>query len=798
MCSYLCCVCVQIPRREKLQPMNHLVPNAVSTDLPPPPRTLTDLLSTSPAAAAAANKPRSRAVLGDMYGRKGSATQAAPPSAFRHPPSRSGDPATPLGTWGPHSRTMRNGTPTQRDEAFDASTGRQQPGDASNEEEVMRPMTPSVREPLSASEFDALIAIDEPSEAVAVVAAAVLILITPGNSVPSDVRWSALVAQPRDAFLASLRALDPLSVPKFKLRALRRFLSVDAFNPLALHASGYPGAASLAVYVLRVIAAHPEGGPIIKEVNGALVAWDEARQAPAPLLPNEGDGKGELPAGEGGEAGAVASAPKKKTKKSKGKKKSAEDTAAIPSDEGDGALSPRSTLVRALKVSAQALNKNVMGELKALSRGKATPASYAKVIEAVAAILEPKKKTSISSVWVKASLSGQVKVAKGEPTIEVRLSGFSESEAEGLARTPKSLRTVVSLCEDGDLEEVPLGRASKSLVVLMQWVRAACALAVTIDETLKAEAQSATEQHHAAAKLQSLQRQRDANLKVQQRREELKLAQEKYDAAAKVQALQRQRDAEKAVAKKRKEAAEAKEQNKAASKLQSKQRQRDATKTVAAKRQEKETKEQNSAAAKLQSKQRQRNATKVVASRRQEKSEAANRVKLEYDTKDATMAEEKEIFALSRAAVDADAHDSDGYDDGYDDEYEDDHEHSSVASPSAKGQDEPTPTPLPESRPVYEAAGDETTAGEESSKAAVGVAAAGEVATDNEAPSEAVPLQPLAVPAEGEVFATGDELDNADVEYGNDEKDENTARLLSTAGSDGYGDEGFDDDDDEN
>ena len=54
------------------------------------------------------------------------------------------------------------------------------------------------------------------------------------------------------------------------------------------------------------------------------------------------------------------------------------------------------------------------------------------------------------------------------------------------------------------------------------------------------------------------------------------------------------------------------------------------------------------------------------------------------------------------------------------------------------------------------------------------------------------------MPAEGEVFATGDELDNADVEYGNDEKDENTARLLSTAGSDGYGDEGFDDDDDEN
>ena len=737
-----------------------------------------------------------------MYSRKGgSATQAAPPSAFRPLLSRSGDPATPLGTWGLHSRTVRNGTPTQTDDAFEASSGKQQQGgDMVNEEEVMRPMTPSVREPLTASEFDALIAIGEPSEAVAVVAAAVLILITPGNSVPGDVRWSALVAQPRDAFLASLRDLDPLSVPKFKLRALRRFLSVDAFNPLALRGSGSPGAAALAVYVLRVIAAHPEGGPIIKEVKGALVAWDEAQRSPPPL-PKEETGEGDLLKGhpvQGGEPEAVA--PKKKTKK-KGKKKSADGAAGIPADSGeDDALSPRSTLLRALRVSAQALNKNVMGELKALSRGKATPASYTKVTEAVAAILEPKKKTSVSSVWVKASLGGQVKVTKGEPTIEMRFSSFSESEADVLARTPKSLKTVVSLCGDCDLEDAPLSRASKSLVVLMQWVRAACALAVAVDESLKAEAQSATEQNLAAAKLQSLQRKRDAKLKVQQKREEFKLAQEKYDAAAKVQALQRQRDAEKVVAKKRIEAAEANEQNSAAAKLQSKQRQRDAQKTVAAKRQEKETKEQNSAAAKLQSKQRQRNATKIVANRRQERTAAEGRVKVEYDMKDATTSEEKQIFALSRADDDADAHDSDGYDDGYDDEYEDDHEHSSVASPAAKGQEDeptavPTATPLPESPPASEAAVGETTTNEESDKAAVDVAATSEAAAAEDTPTEeAVPLQPLVMPEETEVFATGDELDDVD---GNEEKDEITARLLSTAGSDGYGDEGFDDDDDD-
>jgi hypothetical protein len=366
----------------------------------------------------------------------------------------------------------------------------------------------------------------------------------------------------------------------------------------------------------------------------------------------------------------------------------------------------------------------------------------------------------------------------------VRFLGFGEAEAEALAKAPKAFKAVVLLCADADLDDSPLKFASQAAAILMQWVRAACALAAAVGETLRAEVQAAKEKNGAAAKLQGLQRQRDAKKRVEQKRKEVAELTEQFNAAAKLQGLQRQRDATKRVEQKRKEVAEEREQNGAAAKLQSKQRQRGATKVVAAMRQEKEEKEQNGAAAKLQSKQRQRNATKVVAAKRQEKLESEGRIKLEYDMEGATPSEEKQIFALSRAADEA-ANDSDGYGE----EYEYDELPPTVADPSTvAAQCEPT------------------------------TAETDEAATDEAAvssPAVAARL-PLALPERAAVDAA-DEEDYYGDEYGDEEfgspvkspeqggaftfeqspdetGDEKLARLVSTAGSEGYGDDGFDDD----
>ena len=82
----------------------------------------------------------------------------------------------------------------------------------------------------------AMAALTNPPPAVVLVCATVLILLSPGETVPADLSWAAVrreIAQ-AEAFQRVLAAFDGKNIPKFKIRALQPFLTNPSFNPLQL------------------------------------------------------------------------------------------------------------------------------------------------------------------------------------------------------------------------------------------------------------------------------------------------------------------------------------------------------------------------------------------------------------------------------------------------------------------------------------------------------------------------------------------------------------------------------------
>jgi len=101
--------------------------------------------------------------------------------------------------------------------------------------------------------------VEQPAQVVALVAATVLILLVPGDSVPTDLSWTAVRTELANGrkFLRRLRNFDPSSVAQFKIRALQPFISNPSFNPDILQPVSVP-AAALAGWVLAVINSLPD------------------------------------------------------------------------------------------------------------------------------------------------------------------------------------------------------------------------------------------------------------------------------------------------------------------------------------------------------------------------------------------------------------------------------------------------------------------------------------------------------------------------------------------------------------
>eukprot|EP01065_Artemidia_motanka_P008690 TRINITY_DN14378_c0_g1_i1.p1 TRINITY_DN14378_c0_g1~~TRINITY_DN14378_c0_g1_i1.p1 ORF type:complete len:521 (+),score=82.20 TRINITY_DN14378_c0_g1_i1:62-1624(+) len=116
------------------------------------------------------------------------------------------------------------------------------------------------------------------------------------------------------------------------------------------------------------------------------------------------------------------------------------------------------------------------------------------------------------------------------------------------------------------------------------------------------------EEDAAAARIQALQRGREARREAEERKQERK---EQSEAASKIQALKRGREARREVEELKKERAE---QNDAASKIQALQRGKEARRAAEEKRQQRQ--EENEAAAKIQSIQRGRRTRKEVEEQR--------------------------------------------------------------------------------------------------------------------------------------------------------------------------------------
>ena len=396
-----------------------------------------------------------------------------------------------------------------------------------------RPMTPSVRNAVSREEFEALKELKEPSEDITIVAASVLILLSDGASLPPDVRWSAFQKQETDGFLQRMDTFEPTNVPDFKLRALRRFLSIDAYNPVELDKDS-SAAAKLAVWILRVIAAHPAGGAYIKEVRSSLAAWED-----------------------------LQSKPRKKLKKKKKKKK-------IASSPDAGLGSPSSSmrqteerehkLLGDIKRASFGIEKNMIQELRSAVRGKIPPAGLVTGLEAVALVLEPRKKPSIEII--------RNLMVKGS-AFEARLKGYDRKQAENL--TESAVGRLLKYLENPLLEVDALAKTSRAVATLMVWVRAIFSYAQYNNEIVRKLAEEQVELDNAATKLQGLQRAKIAKKAVSEKREQ-------SQAARTLQNRTRVSKAKKVVAEKRAQ----REEGNAAARLQGLQRQKVAKKRVEA------------------------------------------------------------------------------------------------------------------------------------------------------------------------------------------------------------------------
>ena len=112
---------------------------------------------------------------------------------------------------------------------------------------------------LSRPEIVALAAMTNPSPAVVLVAATVMVLLSPDETVPEDLSWTVIRRRIADVdtFLGSLKKFRGDNIPRFKIRALQPFLCNPNFDPGLL---GQPSAAAAALcaWALEVVRSRPQ------------------------------------------------------------------------------------------------------------------------------------------------------------------------------------------------------------------------------------------------------------------------------------------------------------------------------------------------------------------------------------------------------------------------------------------------------------------------------------------------------------------------------------------------------------
>ena len=112
---------------------------------------------------------------------------------------------------------------------------------------------------LSRKEIVALAALTNPPPAIVLVSATVMILLSPGESVPEDLSWTSLRRSIADVdhFLHRLRSFRGTNIPRFKIRALQPFLCNDNFDPELLDQTSM-AAAALCAWALQIVRSRPQ------------------------------------------------------------------------------------------------------------------------------------------------------------------------------------------------------------------------------------------------------------------------------------------------------------------------------------------------------------------------------------------------------------------------------------------------------------------------------------------------------------------------------------------------------------
>jgi len=457
------------PRREKLQPMQHMPayhhgPEAreqqqiiASLDVPVPPRTLSEILSTAPDSISAAMKarkqlrleslgegfqtsdrqqtPYSHAVVPKPIGasEKRLASMTVQKSDNKHMQPRYLDQKREYGESQVHDDAAAW---SNRPEGGRASSNRPVPG-------VKRSTTVELQ--VSEAELQELQAgVRDPSESLAILGASLMIMMTRGNEVPKDVRWSAFAALPAGDVVSNLQTVIPDEVPGFKLRALKHFLTRNAFDAIALESDVSPTAGKLAAWLLRVIAQHPEGGAFIKQVRESLEAWDalEAQRQ------------------------ARDQAAKTKRKRVRKRKKKA---VSKKEEEHPEVLE----LFRSVREAGADIHKEMVSELRAF---KLVPESCKVTLEAVTLLLNPG--TPLPKLKMIMARSAAIHPA---------ISGFTLAAAKTIP--PRTRRAVEKLASTPCVaDEDKLSHKSVCLSRLMRWVRAVLRLLARLHQDLPAYA----------------------------------------------------------------------------------------------------------------------------------------------------------------------------------------------------------------------------------------------------------------------------------------------------------------------
>ena len=120
----------------------------------------------------------------------------------------------------------------------------------------------SLASTLSRSNLVTLAAMSRPPPAVVLVSATVMILLSPGETVPEDLTWASLRREiaDTDRFLrriAAFKSSGAKDIPRFKIRALQPFLCNPSFVPGPLRKIS-AAAAALCSWALQIVRSRPQ------------------------------------------------------------------------------------------------------------------------------------------------------------------------------------------------------------------------------------------------------------------------------------------------------------------------------------------------------------------------------------------------------------------------------------------------------------------------------------------------------------------------------------------------------------